>query len=94
MTYQFDIKNFFVMLMHCITCPWICFRCQDKTLAEFSTLEVAVCHALNCAVYQIRTNLALKIMPTQLKDSLPLGLRSQHCLWFLPEAEPMQVGGF
>jgi hypothetical protein len=47
----------------------------DKHWAEFSTLEVAACHAMHLLhSIVIRSNLELKTRPKQLLGSLPLDI--------------------
>jgi hypothetical protein len=55
--------------------PWTNFSRQDEPWAEFSTLEVAACHAMHLP-YRItmRPNLELKTQPKQLLGSLPLDI--------------------
>ncbi len=55
--------------------PWTNLSWKDKPWAEFSTLEVAVCHAthlLHCIT--IQSNLELKTHPKQQLGSLPLDI--------------------
>ncbi len=59
----------------CYAEPWTNLSWQDKPWAEFSTLEVAACHAMhllhNIAIW---SNLGLKDQPKQLLGSLPLDI--------------------
>ncbi len=56
---------------------------QDEPWAEFSTLEVAACHATHLQhSIAIRSNLELKTRPKQLLGSLPLDIAlssTGHC---------------
>jgi len=60
------LKTFLPPLCTILLVHGYAFDVRTKPWLSFQLLKVAVCHALNCAVYQIRTNLALKIMYTQL----------------------------
>jgi hypothetical protein len=55
--------------------PWTNFSWQDEPWAEFSTLEVAACHAMHF-LHSIAKwpNLELKTRPKQLLGSLPLDI--------------------
>ncbi len=55
--------------------PWTNFSWQDEPWAEFSTLEVAACHAMHLLhSIAIRSNLELKTLPKQLLGSLLLDI--------------------
>jgi hypothetical protein len=55
--------------------PWTNLSWQDEPWAEFSTLEVAECHAMHLLhSITIRSNLELKTVPKQLLGSLPLDI--------------------
>jgi hypothetical protein len=57
------------------TLPWTNCSWQDEPLAEFSTLEVAACHAMHLLPsIAIWPNLQLKTQPKQLLGSLPLDI--------------------
>ncbi len=57
------------------TMAWTNFSWQDKPLAEFSTLEVAACHAMHLLHSRaIWPNLELITRPKQLSGSLPLDI--------------------
>ncbi len=54
---------------------WTNFSWQDEPWAEFSTLEVAACHAMHFLHSKaIQPNLELKTRPKQLLGSLPLDI--------------------
>ncbi len=58
--------------------PGTNFSRQDKPWAEFSTLEVAACHAMHLLHSKaIRPNLELKTRSKQLLGSLPLDILSR-----------------
>jgi hypothetical protein len=55
--------------------PWTNFNCQDKPWAEFSTLEMAACHAMHLLhSIAIRPNLELKTQPKHLLGYLQLDI--------------------
>ncbi len=55
--------------------PWTNFNWQDKPSAEFSTLEVAACHAMHSLrSIAIQPNLELKTRPKQLLGYLLLDI--------------------
>ncbi len=67
-----------------LLCAWTNFSWQDEPWTEFSTLEVAACHAMHLPhSIAIWHNLELKSLPKQLLGSLPLNITVLMCVMFL-----------
>jgi hypothetical protein len=73
--------------------PGTNFSWQDKPWAEFSTLEVAACHAMHLLhSIAIRPNLELKTRSKQLLGSLPLDIMlPTTTLSYFPIARPLHT---